>query len=55
MKVEFGLFNWGDAIQSGTVFPADIHTSSLPVQDYLEDTDADVFDVQECFARRRLS
>ena len=39
MKVEFGLFNWGDAIQSGTVFPADIHTSSLPVQDYLEDTD----------------
>ena len=39
MKVEFGLFNWGDAIQSGTVFPADIHTKSLPVQDYLEDTD----------------
>ena len=39
MKVEFGLFNWGDAIQSGTVFPADIHTTSLPVQDYLEDTD----------------
>ena len=39
MKVEFGLFNWGDAIQSGTVFPADIHTSSLPVQDYLDDTD----------------
>ena len=39
MKVEFGLFNWGEAIQSGTVFPADIHTRSLPVQDYLEDTD----------------
>ena len=56
MKVEFGLFNWGDAIQSGTVFPADIHTSSLPVQDYLHGGlgCADVFDVQECFARRRL-
>ena len=39
MKVEFGLFNWGDAIQQGTVFPADIYTPSLPPQDYLEDTD----------------